>query len=60
LGWDHFLVRGFAKVRGEMSLTVLGHNFLRVMNLLGVSSFRDHCARRKQATPVKTVAQLAV
>lgn len=43
-----------------MSLTVLGYNFLRVMNLLGVGAFREGCARRKQATPVKTVAQLAV
>lgn len=59
-GWDHFLVRGFEKVRGEMSLMVLGYNFLRVINILGVDALRDYCARRKQAMNAKAVAQLAV
>jgi hypothetical protein len=31
-GWDHFLVRGFEKVGGEMSIMVLGYNLTRVIN----------------------------
>jgi transposase len=45
-GWDHFLVRGFEKVRGEMGLAVLGYNLTRVLNILGPRAFRDYCARR--------------
>ena len=45
-GWDHFLVRGFEKVRGEMSLMVLGYNLTRVIHILGVPAFRDYCAQR--------------
>jgi len=45
-GWDHFLVRGFEKVRGEMSLMVLGYNLVRVLNVLGLDAFRDYCAQR--------------
>jgi len=44
-GWDHFLVRGFEKVRGEMSILVLGYNLTRVINILGVVAFRKYCAR---------------
>jgi Transposase DDE domain len=35
---DHgyFLTRGLAKVRGEMSLTVLVYNVKRVINIIGV------------------------
>jgi transposase len=44
-GWDHFLVRGFEKVRGEMSIMVLGYNLTRVINILGVVAFREYCAR---------------
>ncbi|WP_165742377.1 transposase [Candidatus Thiosymbion oneisti] len=58
-GCDHFLVRGFHKVRGEMSLMVLGYNLLRVVNRRGVGGFRESCARRQQAKPVQVVAQLA-
>nr|WP_243448482.1 transposase [Candidatus Thiosymbion oneisti] len=58
-GWDHFLVRGFKKVRGEMSLMVLGYNLIRVVNRLGVGAFRESCARRQQARPVQAVVQLA-
>ncbi|MCB2262392.1 MAG: hypothetical protein LGR52_05555, partial [Candidatus Thiosymbion ectosymbiont of Robbea hypermnestra] len=58
-GWDHFLVRGFAKVRGEMSLIVLGYNLLRVTNLLGVEAFREYCARRQEARQAEAIAQLA-
>jgi hypothetical protein len=34
-GYRHFLVRGFAKVRGELGLMVLGYNFTRVLNIIG-------------------------
>jgi transposase len=45
-GWDHFLVRGFEKVWGEMSLMVLGYNLTRVSHILGLQAFRDYCAQR--------------
>ena len=41
-GWDHFLMRGNAKVRGEMSLRVLCYNFTRVLNMLGMAQFIEH------------------
>jgi Transposase DDE domain len=34
-GYRHFLVRGFAKVRGEWSLMALCYNFSRVLRILG-------------------------
>jgi len=59
-GWDHFLVRGFEKVRGEMSLMVLGYNLIRVLNILGLQALRDYCARRlssgARATPAAVAA----
>ncbi|MBI3772955.1 MAG: transposase, partial [Gammaproteobacteria bacterium] len=33
-GWDHFLLRGLNKVRGEWSLMAWAYNFTRVMNLI--------------------------
>lgn len=48
-GWDHFLVRGFAKVRGEMSLMVLGYNLMRVLTILRLETFRDYCAQRARS-----------
>jgi hypothetical protein len=56
-GWDHFLVRGFEKVGGEMSIMVLGYNLTRVINTLGVRAFTDHCARREHIK--STAAQSA-
>ena len=41
-GWRHFLLRGFKKVRGEMSLMVLGYNLTRVINILGLDAFRAY------------------
>ncbi|MCX7097727.1 MAG: transposase [Methylococcales bacterium] len=32
-GWDHFLMRGLVKSKGEFSLMVLGYNFTRVLNI---------------------------
>lgn len=42
-GWDHFLVRGMEKVRGEWSLMALAYNFSRVLNLLGIEQFLAIC-----------------
>ena len=42
-GLDHFLMRGLDKCRGEFSLLVLGYNFKRVLNLIGIQAFRDYC-----------------
>ena len=36
MGTEHFLTRGFAQVRTEMSLQVLAYNLKRAINLLGV------------------------
>ena len=47
LGWDHFLVRGFKKVRGEMALLVNCYNLRRVMTILGVRGFVAYCEARK-------------
>ncbi|HHJ18480.1 MAG TPA: IS1182 family transposase [Gammaproteobacteria bacterium] len=51
-GWDHFLVRGFVKVRGEMSLMVLGYNLTRVIHTIGLEAFRDYCASKKRMAEV--------
>jgi transposase len=45
-GWNHFLVRGLAKVRGEWSLMALAYNFSRVFNILGLQAFKDFCAQK--------------
>ena len=42
-GWDHFLLRGLNKVRGEWSLMAWAYNFTRVMNLIGVAPFMVYC-----------------
>ena len=44
-GWNHFLLRGLVKVRGEWSLMALAYNFTRVLNVLGFQGFRDGCAQ---------------
>lgn len=38
-GYQHFLVRGFDKVRGEWSLMALCYNFTRALNILGFERF---------------------
>ena len=38
LGYYYFLCRGFAKVRTELSLTVLAYNLKRALNLVGVQA----------------------
>jgi len=47
-GWDHFHVRGFKKVRGEMSLMVLGYNLMRVIQIIGLQAFRGYCTAKKR------------
>lgn len=49
-GINHFLMRGLDKCAGEFSLMVLGYNFTRVINLLGVEFLRDYCAKRVENT----------
>ncbi len=38
-GYRHFLVRGFAKVRGEWGLMALCYNLTRVINIIGMAAF---------------------
>ena len=45
-GYRHFLVRGFAKVRGEWSLMALCYNFSRVLRIIGPDRWRDLLAQR--------------
>jgi Transposase DDE domain len=45
-GYRHFLVRGFAKVRGEWSLMALCYNLARVLNILGCDGFVAFFASR--------------
>ncbi len=45
-GYRHFLVRGFAKVRGEWNLMALCYNLARVLNILGFDSFVAFFASR--------------
>jgi len=59
-GWDHFLVRGFIKVRGEMSLMVLCYNLTRVIHTIGLDAFRDYCASRKRVSGVCAGSALSV
>lgn len=54
LGWDHFLVRGFDKVRGEMAMIVHSYNFRRVLSILGVAAFIAYCQGRGRAKGLAT------
>jgi transposase len=45
-GYQHFLVRGFDKVRGEWSLMALCYNFTRALNILGFDRFIAAVAKR--------------
>ena len=58
LGWDHFLLRGFDKVRGEMALYVFGYNFRRVLTILGIEEARDYFVSRR-SRPVGEGAEMA-
>ncbi len=48
-GWDHFLVRGFEKVKGEWGIMALCYNFTRVLNILGMDEFIKYLEERKQS-----------
>jgi transposase len=45
-GYQHFLVRGFDKVRGEWSLMALCYNFTRALNILGFDRFIAYLAEK--------------
>lgn len=47
-GMNHFLMRGLEKCQGEFSLMVLGYNFTRVLNILGIDLLKDYCAHRPE------------
>ena len=46
-GYRHFLLRGFAKVRGEWSLMALCYNFTRVLTITGLDRFTAYLAKRQ-------------
>jgi transposase len=48
-GYQHFLVRGFDKVRGEWSLMALCYNFTRALNVLGFERFMAYLAAKALA-----------
>ena len=48
-GYQHFLVRGFDKVRGEWSLMALCYNFTRALNILGLERFMAYLAEKARA-----------
>ena len=48
-GYQHFLVRGFDKVRGEWSLMALCYNFTRMLNILGFDRFVAYMAAKALA-----------
>jgi transposase len=50
-GYQHFLVRGFDKVRGEWSLMTLCYNFTRVLNILGFEGFIAAIAKAITSRP---------
>jgi transposase len=45
-GYQHFLVRGFDKVRGEWNLMALCYNFTRVLNILGFVRLMAYLAEK--------------
>jgi transposase len=54
-GYRHFLVRGFAKVRGEWSLMALCYNLARVLNILGFEGFVAFFASRTANSVILSV-----
>jgi hypothetical protein len=48
-GYQHFLVRGLDKARGEWSLMALCYNFTRVLNILGFDRFTAYLAEKASA-----------
>ncbi len=57
-GWSHFLMRGNEKVSAEMALLMLCYNLKRVLNILGVETFRTYCilrAKKRLGETKKTI-----
>jgi len=46
-GWTHFLMRGLEKVKAELSLLMMSYNFKRVLNIVGLVTFRAYCMTRR-------------
>ena len=58
-GYQHFLMRGFDKVRGEWSLMALCYNFTRALNILGFEHLVAYLAEKALAfSPSALVAVL--
>ena len=57
-GYQHFLMRGFDKVRGEWSLMALCYNFTRALNILGFERLVVYLAEK--ALALSKVAVVAV
>jgi len=55
-GYQHFLVRGFDKVRGEWSLMALCYNFTRVLNILGFDRFTAYLAEKASGVRESSLA----
>jgi transposase len=55
-GYQHFLVRGFDKVRGEWSLMALCYNFTRVLNILGFDRFTAYLAEKARLARESSLA----
>ncbi|WGS17098.1 IS1182 family transposase [Bradyrhizobium sp. ISRA463] len=55
-GYQHFLVRGFDKVRGEWSLMALCYNFTRVLSILGFDRFVAYLAEKTRIAGANLLA----
>ncbi len=53
-GGSHFLLRGKEKVSAEMALLMLSYNIKRVLNILGLETFRAYCLLRAKKRPGET------
>lgn len=51
-GYRHFLVRGFAKVRGEWSLMALCYNFSRALNIVGLDRLIAYFVERARQSSI--------
>lgn len=47
-GWQHFLLRGLAKVSAELALWMLGYNFQRVLSILGMQKWQAVCQEKME------------
>jgi hypothetical protein len=59
-GYQHFLVRGFDKVRGEWSLMALCYNFTRVLNILGFDRLMAYLLQKARAPCKRPLATLVL